>query len=198
METILFQAVGAAAFLVGTLAIGRGIRREPTKAAAERLSRVSHALYWGGLVAPGALAILYPGLTRLDGLIGLPSLPSFGLLRATGWLVFGLGMLLMVTSIRALKAIGAGLPAFQLSRQVVGRDIYQHMRNPMSLGYYLCALGGSLGVGSSYLLLMSVLVIIPVHLFNLVYFEEHELRARHGESYEAYRTRVPLLLPRVS
>lgn len=198
METILFQAVGAAAFLVGTLAIGRGIRREPTKAAAERLSRVSHALYWGGLVAPGALAILYPGLTRLDGLIGLPSLPSFGLLRATGWLVFGLGMLLMVTSIRALKAIGAGLPAFQLSRQVVGRDIYKHTRNPMSLGYYLCALGGSLGVGSSYLLLMSVLVIIPVHLFNLVYFEEPELRARHGESYEAYRTRVPLLLPRVS
>lgn len=198
METILLQAAGALAFLVGTLFLGSRVRRGATKEQAERLSRVSHALFWGGLVAPGLVAIVYPGVTKLDTVVGLPPLPSHPVVRVAGWLAFAMGAYLLVASMRALKAVGSGLAAFKLTRRVVEVDLYQHARNPMSLGFYLYCLGAGVVTGSSYLLLGTVFVITPVHLFNLVYFEEHELRARHGEPYEAYRKRVPLLFPKVS
>lgn len=196
METILLQGAGATAFLVGTLYLGSRVRRA-TKDEAERLSRVSHALFWGGLVAPCFVAAVHPGLASLDAVVGLSPLPSHGVVRGVGWLAFALGSALMVASMRALKAVGSGLAAFKLTRQIVAVDLYQHVRNPMSLGFYLYCLGGSVVAGSSYLLLGTVVVIIPMHLFNLVYFEEHELKARHGAPYEAYRERVPLMVPRL-
>lgn len=197
METILLQGAGVTAFLVGTLYLGSRARRA-TKEEAERLSRVSHALFWGGLVAPSLVAAVYPGLAGLDAVVGLSALPSHGVVRGAGWVAFALGIALTVASMRALTAVGSGLAAFKLTRQIVAVDLYQYVRNPMSLGFYLYCLGGSVVAGSSYLLLGSVIVIIPVHLFNLVYFEEHELKARHGAPYEAYRERVPLLVPRLA
>jgi protein-S-isoprenylcysteine O-methyltransferase Ste14 len=38
---------------------------------------------------------------------------------------------------------------------------------------------------------------MPVHLFNLIYFEEYELALRLGQPYLGYRERVPLLFPRL-
>jgi protein-S-isoprenylcysteine O-methyltransferase Ste14 len=55
----------------------------------------------------------------------------------------------------------------------------------------------SLLAGSSYLLPLSVVLFIPAHAFNLKYFEEQELRARYGPSYDEYRRRVPFLIPRL-
>ena len=52
MLTVHAQLLGVLAFVVATLLIGRGIRRSPTQEAAQRLSRVSHALFWGAMVAP--------------------------------------------------------------------------------------------------------------------------------------------------
>ena len=65
----------------------------------------------------------------------------------------------------------------------------------MSLGWYLIFVGASLVAGSSYALLGTCLVYVPVHAFNLAYFEELELSARHGASYDEYRRRVPFLIP---
>lgn len=50
--------------------------------------------------------------------------------------------------------------------------------------------------GLSYLLLATLFVIIPVHVFNLLYFEEGELRLRYGASYEKYKARAPFIIPR--
>jgi protein-S-isoprenylcysteine O-methyltransferase Ste14 len=39
------------------------------------------------------------------------------------------------------------------------------------------------------------LLVIPVHIFYLKYFEEYELELRWGESYAAYRREVSFLMP---
>lgn len=192
---IFLQAVGALVFFVGTLFIGRRLRRCPTRTSAERLSRVSHALFWGGLVAPELAGIVYPGLTAFDGLLGLPSLPYPAAMTMVGWPMLLIGGYYLAMSNLALKARGSGFAAFKLTRRIVAQSVYERVRNPMSLGFYLAYLGIGLISGSGYLLLGAMAVIIPVHAFNLCYFEECELLVRHGASYAEYRRRVPFILP---
>jgi protein-S-isoprenylcysteine O-methyltransferase Ste14 len=197
MLTIGAQLVGIAAFFVITLIIGRAIRRSPTPEAAQRLSRVSHALYWLGMMVPEYVGVVWPGLNHYDELVGLPSLPWPIMRWLVGVPLIALGGFLAVGSIRALKQQGEGMAAFKLTRRVVETKVYERMRNPMSLGLYLQAIGVSLLAGSSYLLLLFVFLFIPAHAFNLKYFEEQELRARHGPSYDEYCRRVPFLIPRL-
>jgi len=195
VRTIVFQAAGALAFLVGTLVIGARIRRNPNKENAESLSRVSHLLFWGGLVLPELLGVLRPGLAAFDGLLGLPSLPPSVFIRASGWFLLAAGAYLVAASGLALRTKGEGYAAFRLTRRVVAQSVYEYVRNPMSLGMYCGYVGISVLAGSSYLLLGAVLVVIPAHVFNLLYFEQGELLARYGTSYADYMRRVPFILP---
>ncbi|GAB6041684.1 hypothetical protein JCM17961_23590 [Endothiovibrio diazotrophicus] len=189
------QGLGALTFLLGTLWAGARIRRDASRASAERLSRVSHALFWGGLVLPEAVGLVHPGLRAFDPLLGLPPLPYPELAAVLGWPLFVAGLYYLAASNVALKAKGAGFAAFKLTRRVVSLSVYQQVRNPMSLGTYLAYLGIALIAGSSYLLLGALLVVIPVHAFNLCFFEERELLARYGEAYAHYVARVPFLVP---
>lgn len=195
MEIVFLQVIGALGFWVGTIFLGRRIRRNATKDAAQKLSRISHALFWVGLVLPECIGTISPGLTHFDKLLGFPPLPFHGPLETVGWLALAAGIYYLVVSNFALKTFGAGFAAFKLTRHVVHVSVYEQVRNPMSLGTYLSYIGISLIAGSTYLLLGTLLVVIPVHAFNLWYFEEHELRARHGVSYETYQARVPFILP---
>jgi len=195
VETIFFQVLGALAFFIGTLFIGAFVRQTPTKTSAERLSRVSHALFWGGLVLPEIIGVLHPGLSAFDTLLGLPSLPYPEAMQITGWPMLLAGTYYLVMSNLALKAKGSGFAAFKLTRRIVAQSVYERVRNPMSLGTYLAYIGISLIAGSSYLLLGALAIVIPVHAFNLRYFEERELLARYGASYAEYMERVPFILP---
>lgn len=196
MVTVFVQVLGVLSFVVVTVVAGRGIRRSPTRETAERLSRVSHAFFWGAMLVSEYLGVVTPGLTHFDEVLGLPSLP-FPVAR---WVLGGLlllpGLYYSSSSMRALRRLGAGMMAFKLTQQVVNADVYERVRNPMSLGLYLQFTAVSLLVGSSYLLLFTLLVYVPAHAFNLKYFEELELSARHGPSYDEYRQRVPFLVPR--
>ncbi|MDE3091715.1 MAG: hypothetical protein KGJ80_20270, partial [Chloroflexota bacterium] len=75
MFIFVLMAVGWLVFVVGIIACGSWLRKHPSKESAEKNSRVVHLLYFAGLVFPGVLAIFYPGLNRLDELIGIPPLP---------------------------------------------------------------------------------------------------------------------------
>ncbi len=196
MVTFALLVFGVVAFFLATLVLGAQMRRTPTREAAERLSRISHAFFWGGLVVPEFLAVVWPGLTRFDGLLGVPSLPAPVLRWILGVPLLLLGVMLASGSMRALKQLGSGMMAFQLTQRIVTGSLYERTRNPMSLGAYLQLVGVCLLVGSTTLLALALFAYIPAHAFNLVYFEEHELRARHGEAYGAYRQRVPFLVPR--
>ena len=43
----------------------------------------------------------------------------------------------------------------------------------------------------------ALLIIVPVHLINLKYFEEREVELRYGQPYGEHRRQVPFLFPRL-
>lgn len=197
MITIVLQGIGVVAFLVGSVWLGRSVRRVEGEAPARRLSRVSHLLFWLGLMVPGFVGLLFPGVSRYDELLGLPSLPWRGPLLIVGSVLLAGGAGLMFGANRALMRLGGGAAAFVLTQRVVSDGIYQRSRNPMSLGFYMACVGVGLVGGSSAVTVGALAVIVPVHVFNLRYFEERELARRFGQSYLDYRTRTPFLLPRL-
>ena len=195
MGTVFLQVAGACLFFVGTLVIGSRVRRNPTRESAESISRISHLMYWSCLVFPCLLGFFYPGLTRYDELLGIPSLPF----RSGAWFVgvfFAvIGTVLLGVSNKCLIKMGSGTAAFLLTQRIVSESVYQRTRNPMSLGYYFACVGVGLLAGSTALTLGALLIIIPVHVFNLKYFEEVELDHRYGQTYRDYKQRVPFLMP---
>lgn len=197
MAVLITQLSGVVAFLIATLVLGLLLRRRRQRHLAEAASRVSHLAFWLGLVAPWAVGFIVPGPAALDRFAGLGplSLPLWLRLVAGGAMLVA-GVVLMRASMAGLRRQGRGAAAFQLTRTVVRTGVYGVVRNPMSLGYYIGCLGGAVLGGSTYVLLYTGLGVIPVHLFNLKFFEELELSLRYGESYERYRESTPFLVPR--
>lgn len=196
MLTLYVATLGLAAFVTSVAALGLWLRRHPTRANAEKASRVLHFFFYAGLVAPTTLCIFYPGLTHMDALVGLSPLPWKPLFLALGILLLLPGLALMAASNRSLRALGSGANAFVLTRRIVETDIYRFTRNPMSLGYYLISLGVAFIAGSTLGTLAVLLGLVPAHLFFLKFFEEVELDLRFDESYREYKRSVPFLVPR--
>jgi protein-S-isoprenylcysteine O-methyltransferase Ste14 len=157
-----------------------------------------HFLFFAGLGAPFLVGIIYPGLTNIDALLGLMSLPWHMFFLIVGVALTIPGLYFLGASNKLLRALGEGANAFRLTRYVVGQDVYKRTRNPMSLGYYLAALGLSFMIGSTMLTLYVLCGLIPAHLFFLKFFEERELELRFGESYRHYKQTTPFLIPRIS
>lgn len=192
---VWYQLTGIFAFTLGTVILGIALRRKPEKRFAERVSRVSHLLFWVGLGLPSLLGFLFPGLTHFDELLGIHPLPYRTADAIVGVLLVIPGIYLISASNFALNRVGRGAPSFKLTKAVVQSAVYKKMRNPMSLGYYLFSIGISLLAGSTYLTCATVLLLIPAHAFNLKYFEELELEMRYGGDYREYKRRVPFLIP---
>ena len=195
MFTVYYTLIGIAAFFIAALILGAWLRGHRTKENAERSSRVMHFLFFAGMVAPPLVAIVYPGLTRFDALLGLPSLPFKPFFLALGVLLAIPGLYFLAVTNKLLRSLGSGTNAFILTKHIVNDDIYKRTRNPMSLGFYLFALAFGFGSGSTFILLAVSLGLIPAHAFFLKYFEEVELELRFGESYLQYKKSVPFLIP---
>jgi len=197
MVVLYLGLLGYLAFVLGVGILGVWLRRHPSKGNAEKSSRIMHFLFFVGLGAPLLVSIFYPGLTHLDGLIGLNPLPMKPILLIIGIILAIPGLYLLGISNKSLRALGSGANAFRLTKRVVEKDIYMHTRNPMSLGYYLFALSVGFITGSTLLSLYVLLGLIPAHLFALKFFEELELELRFGESYQEYKRKVPFLIPMI-
>lgn len=197
MITLIGGLLGLVAFFIATIVFGRRLRQQPSKIAAEETSRIMHFLFFAGLGLPFMISIFYPGINKLDLLVGLSPLPMRPLFILFGLIIAIPGLYFLSVSNRKLRALGSGANAFRLTQRVVVQDVYRMTRNPMSLGYYLSALSLSLITGSTLLTLYTLLGIIPVHIFFLKYFEEYELALRLGDSYRTYKTQVPFLLPSI-
>lgn len=196
MITLALGLLGTLAFVTGVAVLGSWLRKHPSQANAERASRIMHALFFGGLVAPTFAMVIYPGLSHLDALFGLNPLPGHPFFLIAGILLLLPGLVLFGLSNKSLRELGSGANAFLLTQRIVEKDVYRYTRNPMSLGYYLVSLGVGFISGSTLATLGVLLGLIPAHLFFLKYFEEVELGLRFGESYELYKRKVPFLIPR--
>jgi len=198
MFVIYLALVGFMAFTIGVGISGLWLRKHRSRENAEKSSRIMHSLFLAGLVAPGVVMLVYPGLSQLDELVGIQSLPSSYILLIVGILLSFLGLYLLGISNKSLRSQGNAANAFRLTDRVVQTNIYQRTRNPMSLGYYLWTLSLGLIASSTFVILVILLGFIPVHLFFLKYFEEFELELRFGEAYRQYKQKVPFLIPKVS
>jgi len=197
MVVLYLGLLGLLAFIMGVVILGLWLRRHPSKVNAEKSSRIVHFLFFAGLGTPILISIFYPGLTHLDELIGLDPLPLKPFFLIIGIILAIPGLYFLGISNKSLRALGSGANAFRLTKRIVEKDIYKYTRNPMSLGYYLFALGIGLISGSTLLTLYVLLGIIPAHLFFLKFFEELELELRFGESYKQYKQKVPFMIPKI-
>ena len=114
-----------------------------------------------------------------------------GLLLLVGWYY-------MTASSRLLAKIGRGAAAFKFPKLIVSSGVYEQVRNPMALGYYLSLLGIGLMIHSTYFFFFNLLVVIPSHIYYVRYFEEFEVELRLGETYIEYKQRTPFLIPKLS
>jgi protein-S-isoprenylcysteine O-methyltransferase Ste14 len=197
MFVLYLGVVGFLIFTLGVGVLGLWLRRNPSRPNAERSSRVMHSLFFAGLVAPAVIVLFYPGLSQLDEMVGLNPLPWQTLFLILGILCAFTGLYLMGTSNKLLRSKGNGANAFRLTDRVVETEIYQRIRNPMSLGYYLWALGLGFISDSMLVTLVVLLGFIPAHIFFLKFFEELELELRFGEAYKQYKQKVPFLIPKL-
>ncbi len=116
--------------------------------------------------------------------------------------VVGLAMVLLtgvatLATVANLALRGLGAPFFiKLSGRLATDWMYAWTRNPM----VLATLGLLLSLGawfrSALFIIWVGIVFAPALLFFVRVFEERELELRFGESYLAYRSRTPFLLPR--
>jgi protein-S-isoprenylcysteine O-methyltransferase Ste14 len=196
MHVVIAQLIGVAVFFLGVLVLGLWLRQRPTADAARRTSVASHVLFHAGLSVPLVWGLFWPGPKRFDIILGFAPWPAPAEWRALGVALLGAGVYFAGHSNMALMKWGRGMASFVLSKHVVEGSIYQRVRNPMALGWYLMWLGVGCGARSTYLTLYLLLAHIPAHVFYLKFFEERELGLRFGESYAAYRQRIPFLIPR--
>lgn len=195
MQVIVIQVFGVLLFLGGSMWLAGRMRRSGNGRVAQNASRVSHGLFWIALVLPGTLGLFYPGLTAYDELLGIPSLPGRPIWIVPGVVLLSVGVVLLVSSNRSLVKKGRGAAAFLLTETLVTDGVYGRIRNPMSLGFYAVCVGIGMVAGSLTVTLGVLVIIMPVHIFNLKHFEERELERRYGDSYVDYRQRVPFLIP---
>lgn len=195
MVVLYLGFVGLLAFIMGAGILGFWLRKHPSKTNAETSSRIMHFLFFAGLGTPFLISLFYPGLTHLDELLGLEPLPWKSVFLIAGIILAVPGLYFLAVSNKLLRALGSGTNAFRLTKHIVETDIYKYTRNPMSLGYYLFALGVGFISGSTLLTLYVLLGLVPAHLFFLRFFEELELELRLGESYKEYKQKTPFLVP---
>lgn len=196
METILFQIAGVIVFVLTTFLCGKLIRKRPNLAYAQIPIRVVHSCFWVLLVFPGAMGLVYPGLSKMDTLSGLIPLPGKTLTMLLGILLSLTGVYYCLASTQLLARLGRGAMAFKFSKRVVVSGVYHQVRNPMALGYYLLLLGVALAAHSTYFFLFTLFLVIPSHIFYIKYFEEFEVALRLGDPYIQYKRQTPFLIPR--
>ncbi|MCP5058411.1 MAG: isoprenylcysteine carboxylmethyltransferase family protein [bacterium] len=130
---------------------------------------------------------------------GDASWPAVGLLQ--GMLAvacFGIGLTLMITTIRLFGSEGHGtLAPWDPTETLVVRGPYRFVRNPMISGVLFNLVGEALITGSWALGIWFA----AFFLGNAIYiplFEEKGLVERFGPAYERYRRAVPRWLPRIT
>ncbi len=153
------------------------------------------------VLLPGIVTIVVPGiLIRSAGIanFGWSLPPPLNLAPPTGgFLLLGLGLVLMVQTIGLFVRVGEGtLAPWDPTRKLVVRGIYRHVRNPMINGVF-CILLGEAALAGSLPLLDWFCFFLLVNLIYIPLLEEPGLARRFGEDYRRYKENVPRWIPRL-
>jgi protein-S-isoprenylcysteine O-methyltransferase Ste14 len=126
------------------------------------------------------------------------SAPAAGIVLAVGGvLLIGLGLVLVVATVRLFATVGQGtLAPWDPPQRLVVRGVYRRVRNPMISGVGFILFGEAVATASLPLLCWFAFFAVV----NAVYIplaEEPGLARRFGEEYEAYRRNVTRWIPRL-
>jgi len=126
-----------------------------------------------------------------------PDLPLPLLQILIGALLFLIGLLLLVWTVRLFIRLGRGtLAPWDPTKALVTQGPYAHVRNPMIAGVLFMILAEAILLGSwrllGWFLFFGVINTIYFHLS-----EEPGLVRRFGDEYLAYRANVPMWIPRL-
>jgi protein-S-isoprenylcysteine O-methyltransferase Ste14 len=95
-----------------------------------------------------------------------------------------------------LRVKGTPVP-FNPPPEVVATGPYRYARNPMLTGVFIFLFGLGLAVDSLSLVAVFTPLFILANLWELKAIEEPELLRRFGATYEDYRRRTPMFIPRL-
>ena len=149
-------------------------------------------LIWS-IFVPGTVTVLVPYLL-------LSYRSEFASVNLRGFRLLGLPLILLGTLTYLWCAwdftfVGKGTPApFDPPKEIVVRNLYRYVRNPMYVGAVLVLLGEAVLFESTTILVYAVLVSLGFHLW-VVYYEEPTLRRKFGKSYEQYCRAVSRWIP---
>jgi protein-S-isoprenylcysteine O-methyltransferase Ste14 len=194
----------------------------PTVAYAQALSVIAGVAYIRGLIVIVALTRTFFGRKRFvvlrTGWVEVVcALEPLALLAVTHLVRTGavpteapsLGRMAAAFAGATLSLTGAALMAWTIlswprifgghgilaDQQLVTRGAYGFVRHPIYLAALLVWLGLALGYANSSAFLVTGLYVIPVYLLY-IRSEEAMMLGAFGDSYRAYRERVPMLIPK--
>ncbi len=139
-------------------------------------------LYAGALLAGGLFGRLVPGTAWPFDLAEAD-------LRIAGFVLLGIGLLLMALGLLQFKRHGTPVPTHRPTTALVTTGIYGLSRNPIYLALTAVYLGIGLLLPSLPVLLL-VLPLLVVMRYGVIAREERYLDRKFGEPYRAYRQRV--------
>lgn len=149
----------------------------------------------GGLVLPGIVLLLVPGL--LVWLYPI-ELPHPNLVRY--WfakVMLPLGLVIMGTATAQFIVEGHGTPApWAPPQKLVTSGLYAYVRNPMLIGMLMMSAGEALLVASTAIGVWFGLVTVASWVIYHA-LEHPRLTQRFGDAYTTYAANVPAWLPRL-
>jgi protein-S-isoprenylcysteine O-methyltransferase Ste14 len=154
------------------------------------------------LLLPFMMTVVIPGvilwLTGADTLNVWQSAPATRLaLPVIGKLFVGLGLVLMVATIRLFVTVGKGtLAPWNPTQWLVVQGVYRHVRNPMISGVFCILLGEAL-LAASLPLFRWFAFCVALNMVYIPLAEEPGLVKRFGVDYLTYKQNVPRWIPRM-
>ncbi len=196
MKGVIFQSYCVLSLYLVTIIGRRILDKGKGFDYVRHLARFIHPIYAFGLVGFG-FSIVIMAHKSSHPFLFLPELNIARLLSLTiSRSLFLLTAVVSLPGIAGLASRRVG-PLRLMTEKFVKGGIRRYLRNPMSLGGYLFLIAYSILFPSTYLLLATLIGLIPAHIFYLKIYEEKELELKFGEEYLKYKKEVPFLLPRI-
>lgn len=115
----------------------------------------------------------------------------------TGGIFMGLGLILLVLTIRMFVQIGRGtLAPWDPTRKLITGSLYAYVRNPMISGVLIILVGQAILFASLNIALWAALFFTGNYLYFIL-SEEPGLEKRFGDEYREYKKQVPRWWPRL-
>jgi protein-S-isoprenylcysteine O-methyltransferase Ste14 len=142
------------------------------------------------LVLPGTYAAVIPALLVANDRWRGEGVPA-------GWIPLGVGIAILLWSVRDFYAAGKGtLAPWDPPKRLVVIGLYRFVRNPMYVGLMFLLAGWALVAGSPLLAAYLVVMAVAFHL-RVVLHEEPRLKQQFTADWSAYAAVVPRWFPRL-